>query len=87
MGKLKALICGRRTADSDPGSSDTEIPEKSRNIPKAPSTEDVEILRTRRFPYDRIAHIFGLGSCTGAEVDRIWHSDVTEAPDFLSQSL
>ncbi|GFF23941.1 hypothetical protein IFM58399_00477 [Aspergillus lentulus] len=50
---------------------------------KAPSTEDVEILRTRRFPYDRIAHIFGLGSCTGAEADRIWHSDVTEAPDFL----
>ena len=54
---------------------------------KSPSTEDVEILRIRSFPYDRIPHLFELRSCTGAEVDKIWHSDVTEAPDFLSQSL
>ncbi|PKX95434.1 uncharacterized protein P174DRAFT_419371 [Aspergillus novofumigatus IBT 16806] len=52
-------------------------------MPKAPSTEDVEILRTRCFPYDRIPMLFGLQFCTSAEEDKIWRFDVMETPDFL----
>jgi hypothetical protein len=52
-----------------------------------PSTEGVEILRTKRFPFDAIACIVGLQMVTGADDKKIWRSDVMEAPEFLSRSL